>query len=365
MTTRERVLAGIVGVSLVVGGGYVGVRKMYLGSLEDKDATRRNLQKKLNKMQADSRNIEAKARSLPGWAALSFDGDELRASAKVGATLTALVERAGLSLDNFSLQPLRGLRVRGAYKEIGRSIRVRGRMEHIVDFLYLLQQEPHLHRLENLSISPQAKTNEVDLQVRYITLVLENLDSKTKTDKLATTAPTDLDSEGRKLYDAIASRDLFRPYIQRQARPVAPRPTGPITVPKPRPIGSPKPRVTTPPPDPGRFKVVGLPELKSKKEVLVSDTATGQLRSYETGETLAGGTIALVDYRPLPRADNPQMLSPSRVILRVGPDYWAVELGQKLTQKRRLKRDQLPEKIRSLPSPAPGDKVKKNTSPER
>ena len=73
----------------------------------------------------------------------------------------------------------------------------------------------------------------------------------------------------------------------------------------------------------------------------------------------------MIDYRPLPRADNPQMLSPSRVILKAGPDYWAVELGQKLTQKRRLKRDQLPEPIRSLPSSPPGDRVKKNASPER
>jgi hypothetical protein len=346
----------MVGVLFAGGAVYLGVQKLYVGTLARQSASRIDLNKKVAKAQADTRKMEAKARSLEGWAALTYDRDELRASAKIGAALAGLVERAGLNLKTFSLQPVQGMRVRGAYREIGRNIRVRGKLQNVVDFLYLLRQEPHLHRLENLSISPLHKTGEVDLSVRYVTVVIDDLaGGDLETDKLATTAPTDLDSEQRKLFDSVVSRDLFRPYIQRRVERVV------VAPPPPRRREDPPP----PPPNPGRFRVVGLPELNQRQEVLVSDIATGQLRSYEAGDTLGGGTIAMVDYRPLPRVDNPQMLSPSRVIFRVGPDYWAVELGQSLTQKRRLPRDQLPEKIRSLPETVPADRVKKNAPAER
>ena len=366
MSRRERILAAVVGVLLVGAIGYAGVRKLVFEKDREYDRTRDKLQEDLGKLEEENQRVEGTARSITGWAALTYDSDELRASAKIGATLVALVERAGLSPEKLSLQPISGKRVRGAYKEIGRTIRVRGKLQSVVDFLYLLEQEPHLHRLENLSISPVAKTNEIDLQVRYITLVVDS-ERKLATDELppTATAPTDLRGDDRKLFASIVSRDLFRPYIQRrQPPPPPPRPT-PRPTPRPMPTPRPTPKPSPPPPDPGRFRIVGLPEWGQTHEVLVSDRTTGQLRKYHAGDTLGGGTIVTVDYRAMPSPANPQMLSPSRVILKVDPDYWAVELGQNLTEKRRLNPQQLPESVRSLPKTAPGDKVKKNAPVER
>jgi hypothetical protein len=62
---------------------------------------------------------------------------------------------------------------------------------------------------------------------------------------------------------------------------------------------------------------------------------------------------------------NPRILSSSRVIVKVGPDYWAIELGQDIAQKRRLAREQLPEPLRAAPQTAPADMVKKNIIAER
>lgn len=365
MNLREKILATLFGTVLVVAMGYLGVKKLYLDRDSGYDGQRRKLIADTAKLKRENDKIAGAAESIRSWAGLTYDTDELRASAKIGATLMALVERAGLNPEKLSLQPSQGSRVRGAYKEIGRTISVRGKLQNIVDFLYLLEQEPHLHRLDNLSILPQHKTNEIDLQVRYITLVLDS--TKTEdVDTVAEMAPTDLDGEGRELLDVIASRDLFRPYIQRRAAPPPP-PTSPRSPSPPRytPPRTPVKPTATPRPSTGRQRIVGLPTWSNNQEVLVSDSSSSQLRTYRAGDTLGGGTIVMVDYRALPSPANPQMLSPSRVIIRKDPDYWAVELGQELTEQRRLARDQLPAPIRSLPQPPPAEGVKENDPAER
>ena len=364
MSGRERVLAGTLGVMFASGIVYLGVRKLYVDRLAQREADTIKVANDLAKLRRENRRVQGLAESISGWAALTFDDDELRVSTKLGAVLMALVERAGLSPEKLSLQPVGGARVRGAYREIGRTISVRGKIERIVDFLYLLEDEPHLHRLDNISITPVPKTNEANLQVRYITVVLDGAPTGSTPTSGPTTTPSDLDGEGRKLYDAIASRDLFRPYIQRIVVPPPPPPPPtptPRATPRAAPVAKP-----TPPPDPGRFRLVGLPEWRDKHDVIVEDTQTRQVRVYKAGETLAGGTLVMVDYRPLPSPANPQILSPSRAIVRVGPDYWAVELGQSLTHKRRLKPEQLPKGISPPQQPAPADdKVKKSEPAER
>jgi hypothetical protein len=361
MTVKEKSLVATFSVMLAVTLGYFGVQKMLLAKGREYDDTRNHLGNDLKAQQRENGQAGGADRTLRGWTALTFDMDELRASARLRACLAALVERAGLSAEKLSLQPVRGAQLRGTYKELGWTIRVHGKLQHAVDFLYLLEQERHLHRLDNISINPLPATNEVDLQVRYLTLVVDSKPSeKLLADRLPTTAPTNLESDSRKLFDAIAARDLFRPYIQRHAAPPEPAPV--VAAPPERRVYPPAP---VPSPSPTRFRVVGLPDWHGRYEVLVSDRATGSLRSYQVGDALAGGTIAMVDYRPMPSALNPQILSSSRVIVKVGPDFWAIELGQDIAQKRRLTREQLPEPLRGAPQTAPADMVKKNVLAER
>ena len=161
-----------------------------------------------------------------------------------------------------------------------------------------------------------------------------------------------MDAEARKLYEPIALRDLFRPYIRRIVVPPTPEP---VAVPEKRTRPVPVPRA----PATSHFRVVGLPDWTEKQEVFVADSATRQVRSYKPGDTLGGGVIALVDYRPMPSPANPEILSPSRVILKVGPEYFAVELGQDLTEKRRLPDSMLPEEIRPAPQTAPAQDAEK------
>jgi len=357
MTWREKTLVGVTGALVVAGLGFVLVKKSYIDALALWDDQRIQWSNDCAKLQRQNAQSESRALSLRTWAARTFDTDELRASAKLGAALLALVERAGLSPEKLSVQPVRGTQVKNAYREVGRAIRVRGGLKNIVDFLYLLDAEPHLHRLDQVAITPLLKSNEVDLQVRYVTPVIDlKPEDKIQTDQFATTAPARLDAAARKLYEPIASRDLFRPYIQRI---VVPPPPAPPAAPVATYV---KPPQATPPPSTtaqSHFRVVGLPDWTEKQEVFVADSATRQVRSYKPGDTLGGGVIMLVDYRPMPLLANPNILSPSRVILKIGPEYFAVELGQDLTEKRRLPDSMLPEEIRPAPQTAPAQVVEK------
>ena len=351
MTRREKTLVGVTGALVVAGLGFVLVKKAYFDALARWDDQRVQWGNDFAKLQLENAQSATRAQSLHAWAARTFDTDELRASAKLGAALLALVERAGLSPEKLSVQPVRGAQVKNAYRELGRAIRVRGSLKNIVDFLYLLDAEPHLHRLDQVAVTPVLKSNEVDLQVRYVTPVIDlKPEDRIQTDQFASSAPAKFDAEARKLYDPIASRDLFRPYIQRIVVPPPP------PAPAPRVATYVRPPRATPPERPAaqsRFRVVGLPDWTEKQEVFVTDSATSQVRSYKPGDTLGGGVIALVDYRPMPSRDNPNILSPSRVILKIGPEYFAVELGQDLADKRRLPDDLLPEEIRPAPQTAP------------
>lgn len=362
MTRREKILCGATGALVVVGLGFVLVKNAYLGRLASYEAERDRLGKEYDDLQLKNAQIANRAHLFRSWAARTYDLDELRASAKLAATLIELVERAGLNPERLSVQPVHGSQVKGVYRELGRAIRVRGGLKNIVDFLYLLETEPHLHRLDQVSITPVPKNNEVDLQVRYVTPVIDaKPEEKLVTDKLPTTVPVRLDTATRGLYKPIAARDLLRPYLQRIPTP-----------PPPTPVASVSPRESRTPPErvpvsasPSRFRIVGLPDWTDQQEVLVTDSATRQIRSYKAGDTLGGGVIACVDYRPMPSKANPTLLSPSRVILKVGPDYFAVELGENLTDKRRLSNKALPEHLRPASPIAPANSVKKIDPIER
>jgi len=226
MTRREKNLSVVFGSLVAAGLAYVVADRSYFAPARQREGDIVARTNDLRKQERQNSDDQAVARRVGKWAARTFDTDEVRAAARLGATLAALVERAGLNPRKLSLQPVSGTRVRGAYREIGRTIRVSGKLGNLVDFLYLLRQQPHLHRLDNITIMPIPRSDEMDLQARYSTLILDGEDLAKLPVGQATTrsAPVDLDSDQRRLLDAIASRDIFRPYIQRRAETIAVRP---------------------------------------------------------------------------------------------------------------------------------------------
>lgn len=293
----------------------------------------------------------AYVRKLRLYAEKSYGDSEAQAKVNLREHLLALASRANLRNDSLRLQPLTGKKLRGGL-EVGMTVNVTGSLDRLTNLLYLLENDPHLHKVENLNFSPVPNATDLNLQFKLATLVLDPHDGQSlpvEPDKLKNDLK--LADEGRKQYALIEQRDVFRPYIKRPPRP-EPRPTPPSNN---------NDRRDDPPPKPApqpTFQVVGLPQFGAEPEVAIYEDLSRKTRYYQIGEDLRGGEIMAVDYRVMPKPRNRDLLSESRVILRYGREFYAVELGDKLDQRHKLSMRQLPQDLRELmealtPKPAP------------
>ena len=156
-----------------------------------------------------------------------------------------------------------------------------------------------------------------------------------------------LDTPERRRYDAIAARDIFRPYVKRIVEPPPPPP--------PTRVDDPPKVVETPKPRRAEFFVCGLVTWDDgRQQVVIRNGSTGEVRDYKPGDKVEGAEVVMIDYRPMPKAGNPNVDSPSRLILKIGQEYWAVELERSLSDKHLLKPDQLPPELRPPAASEPG-----------
>ncbi len=289
-------------------------------------------------------------------AAKTYGTDPAKVSEEIRVRLDEMRERAHLRLDG-TAQPVTGESKPNAYREIGWRISLVGSLEQAVDMLYLLQEDPYLHRIEGLKLMPHRDGRGVDLAFRYMTIVLDEKllklhrnvgdDKKTIIVKTAEAdeplpLPKLAGSEDRSEYGLISSRNMFRPYIKK------PPPPKPKPQPKPQPtqqVASPPP--PPPPPDYSRYRLISLSQWGRQQDISVKDSKTGEVQRYNPGDDLAGGSIVMVDYRQMPQPDDPELLSPSRLIMKVGEDYFAVELGTNFAQKHPLAVEMLPPELQN------------------
>jgi len=347
MNSRERILAIATGTVVLAILLYLGVNKLVLERAGALDAKAAELEAEATRLKSENAREDAHRRNLKELVARTFGDEESRASEEVRSHLADLLQASGLGMDSLSLQPVMGRRVPGVYREIGWVVRSRGRLQSVVNFVYLLQADPHVHRMDNVILTPNVRTGEIEIQVKYATLLLESPEAK----KLLAAGPREplpvvaVDGPGRRPYDVIVVRDLFRPYLQRQPTQVAVGAGTPSYV---------RPTETTGSAD-DRYRVVGLPAYGTRQQIYVRDAATGQTRAYKAGDAFGDGSIVMVDYRMRPLPDRPHILSGSRVIFQVGQEFWAVELGCSLAEKHLLALEDLPASLRpagEAPAPA-------------
>jgi len=336
MNRREKVLVAAVGAFVVLLVVYLAVDNLLLAKADELDARFQKLTQDIGRKQRQKEYYSRKSTRLKKLAARTFGSKENYASEQVRARLVRLLQRSALDGRGMSLEPASGRKVKDCYREIGWLVRAQGKLSDVVSFLYLLNSEPYLHRVENLSLSPLQRTGQVDVNLRYTTLILisekgEEFPSGRFPDPDAT---GDLDGRQRKQYDVIAARDLFRPYLQHVA---ARQP------PKPQPVVKPEPSA----PPGRRLRVVSLTDWAGRQEIHLRDTESGEMKTVNPGEQLAGGQVVMIDYRMMPMPQKKEILSGSRVIIRIGREYWAVELGQSLAEKHRLATAELPKELKA------------------
>lgn len=322
MNAREkRLLIGvgaIVALFVVVLGG----RAFFSKPLREIDKRTAALRDKLEKVKAERRAYFTAEDAVKRFTERTFADQVDQASAKSGEMLTKQILLSGLRESDFSRMPVGPRRLRGA-NEIGWSVQGQGPLGKVVNLLFMLQESPYAHRIENVTVSAGDTAGHVRVGFRFLTLVVE---AAPAVDLVPLPPKYTLDSPERRAYDGIVSRDLLRPYVKRDRPPAAPAGESPSA-----------------PSGPATLRVVSLSEWSGQPEVHVRDMTNQKTTRYRAGDSLAGGVIALVDYRPLPMPGNEGLKSFSRVILKVGNEYWAIERGQSLADKRPLRPEELPQ----------------------
>lgn len=333
MNRREKILAGaiggLVGLFLVI----YGLRVVFLAPLREIDKRTALVREKIAKIQADRRAYFAAEDRLKEIARTTYADTVDQTAARSGEILTKKILAAGLEENDFTRLPVGPRKLRGA-SEVGWNVQGDGPLTNVVNLLFLLNHSPWLHRTENLTLSTGDAPGMVRVRFRYLTLVIEPAPEIERTNLVSALT---LESPERHLLNSIISRDLLRPYIKRQAAPPQP--------------GQPAPLASKPGVAPGLevFRVVSLSEWNGEPEIHIRDLAAQKTVRYRVGDELAGGKIVMVDYRPLPAPGNSFLQSHSRLILQLGDEFWAVERGKTLAEKRRLAEADLPLQLAKKP----------------
>lgn len=334
MTASEKKLAIIVGSIagvLVLG---VGLRTLLVKPLQDIDKKIVIVREKIEKVKTERRNYFAAEDRMKALTLKTFADTVDEASAASGEILTKKILESGLNEMEFTRLPVGPRKFRGA-AEIGWNVQGDGPLDKVVNLIFTLNQSPYLHRVENLFLSAGDAPGMVRVRFRYLTLVMDPAPEVTRTNLVPALT---LQSPERRLLDEVSRRDILRPYIKRPPPPPPPGQPAPPAVAK---AGT--------PPGPESFRVVSLSEWQGQPEIHVRDTAAQRTLRFKVGDEMAGGSIVMVDYRPLPSPSQPGLLSHSRVILRIGSEYWAIERGRSFADKRKLGPAELPTSLARNP----------------
>lgn len=380
MNNREKVLTWVTMGLLAVGMSYVVFYKVLIEPIGQKRVQKVGVIRQTQDLNVKISSEPIHLRSLRKAKARTFGSDESKAEAASRTFLVRVVALARLESDRAKMTPLKGSRITGG-REVGWLVTVQGPISRLVDLMYLLQEDQHIHQVKNVVWRVLPKDNELELKFSYMTLVLDEIPDDTplvattqlkditdansrifkkfemkteeqliswdtvqdvlraaedaKMEEYAKLQLPSLRSPERAPYELIASRDIFRPYIKRPPPPPPPPP----------PVAD---RQDPPPPTPPRedplrnLRLVGLTTWEGEPEVSVLNVKEDTIKTYKVGEDIIGGELMVVDYRMLTHPDNPLIKSPSRLIVRIKDQYWAVEIGQYLSQKRILNKSQWP-----------------------
>jgi hypothetical protein len=330
MNAREKLLASVIGSLLGIFVFGFGIRALIVQPLREIDKRTAVVREKIEKIKTERRNYFAAEDRLKTIAATTFADSVDEASAKSGEALTKKILLSGLEESDFSRLPVGPRKLRGA-NEIGWNVQGDGPLDKVVNLLFVLTESPHVHRVDNLSVSAGDSPGLVRVRFRFLTLVLDPSPEVTRTNLLPRVT---LESPDRRLLDEIARRDILRPYIKRPPPPTIPGQSGQPALAKP---GT--------PPGPETFRVVSLSEWQGQPEVHVRDLTQQRTLRFRPGDDFAGGSIVMIDYRPMPMPGNAMLQSFSRVIFKIGQEYWAIERGQTLADRRKLATTELPAQL--------------------
>lgn len=337
MNKRTRLLAwtalGMAGL-LVAGFAIRAIVVQPLRTLDDRIV---QLRLKLRSLDGERKAFLAADSQVRAAAATLFAAKPAEAESRLGAMLTAQLLQAGLREADFSRVPAGRRRLPGG-EEIGWTVQGEGQPARVLDFLYLIQADPRLLRIESIALSPASDPLRIRVRFRCLTLVLNPSPEVLPTTSIA---PASLETPARRRYDAILRRNLLRPH-EPEETPTSPIRTTPGTAP-----------AESGPAEAQSLRIVSLSSWGSQPEAHLLDLRSHQTRVVRPGDTLLDGEVATIDFRPVPSAAKPGLFSYSRLIWRSGETYWSIENGQTLADRQPLAPGDLPPSLPTVATPTP------------
>ena len=350
MKRDERII--FIAVVCVTSAAALGVLGNFLVLSPLREAARQDkaLRAQIDDFQDKNREMDKVCARFAALRDRTFTDQPLDAQVLLATRINQLARQAGLNEENFTAS-IYNRGTSDAFTELSCRITVTSASpERMVNFLYLLRRDHYLGRVTDLAVTPlsrpgQPPGRDLRFDVRYSTLVFAQPPGVSKVPPRATpassaaTAIAALTDSGRAAYDVIVRRNLFAP----SAEPVAAAPRQPAPSPGQTPPPAPPPPVAHTSFD--NLVVTGLPRVRDDAEVHLQAPGQDMEKVLKIGDKVPFGQIVLADYRELSLPDKPKERSSSRLILKIGQDFWAVELGHRLGQRRLMRPLELPDEL--------------------
>lgn len=202
--SRNKLLyLGLAAIAACFGGDFLW--RVYVeGPLEQKRTLKTQTEEQLKKKKKDLAKAKAAIKKLEIWEESSLPSDPEIARSLYRTWLLELVEKSEFQKANVDSGPATSRK--GYYEALAFSVRGKGTLQHVVRFLFDFYRAGHLHRIQQLSLTPLGKSGLLDVIITVEALILPGTD---RTDKLSTLSSHRLHHDSLADYGIIAQRNIF------------------------------------------------------------------------------------------------------------------------------------------------------------
>lgn len=201
---RQGLMYAVLGVIVVYMGGDFVMKNYIDAPMEQRQARKDQLEKKIKKKKKELLESKAAAKKLAIWENASLPPDTEIARSLYRTWLLDLVEGSGFQSAHVDSGPANSRK--GIYDSLSFSVRGKGSLNQVVKFLYDFYRAGHLHKIQSLNLNPVGKGGGLDVVMAIEALVLPGTTNKKQ---LTTESSNRLAFASLSDYAIISQRNLF------------------------------------------------------------------------------------------------------------------------------------------------------------